>query len=336
MEIDQIDVAHVRASVMSELEESSFFVQAGERSTSKAPFRNFFQWHTVQWNLLDYFLSVDLNDTYLTHLVWAKTDCNELKSVVTSRFTSSTVFLSLLVNTQMAVFFSPSDLVTDTRNVLKSRDIVGHPLEFMAGFILSVGTYASLCGLLANFTAWSILGVLSQENAAIILRSKIGLYAAVFPVRITVFCIYCAFVWLALFWFVVLPGTGAILLTSSGALLLVHISSIFSALGRIIMGTSAMAPEPILDEELAEQLDEQQLNDVLMYEALLARKAKLTPLRQYRMHDYHDYVRGLASSTITPSILRQRRRSTLESDSAVREMEEGQAGAGIHGMSSSL
>jgi hypothetical protein len=112
---------------------------------------------------------------------------------VIARFASTTVFLSLLVSAEIGVLFSPSTIVEEVRKSLGKNET--NTLEFWTGIVLCVSIFFSLSALLANFTSWSIFVVLSQENAATILRSSIGLYSAQMPSRLVISSIYVFFVW---------------------------------------------------------------------------------------------------------------------------------------------
>lgn len=299
---------------------TAYFDHAQYRNDGCCGWQRYFNWYGLQHMPLEYLVSVDLSNIYRRHLVWSKSNGDELLRLVTARFTSTTVFLSLMVNAQIGVFFSPCDVVTNVRHVLQTNDYYDRPIMYAAGITLSVGTYISLCGLLANFTAWSVFVVLSKENAAVVLRSRIGLYAANLPAQIAVVTIYIFFAWLALFWFIVLPGPGALALTLTGILIIVHIASTFSAVGRIIMGTSAMADDPILNRDEAEKLSPDELNDLLVHETHLGRKAAIKVQQQYRMN-YHEVVRSQAPGRT--GFLRQRFPSVKSEDRVVRRMEEG-------------
>ena len=105
-------------------------------------------------------------------MVWAKKDGGELLQIVTARFQSTAIVLSLLVSAEIGTFFSPSRIVTEVRTALRNDQ--KFTLEFWTGIVLIVSIFFSVAALIANFTAWSIFSGLSKENAAIVLRSSIG------------------------------------------------------------------------------------------------------------------------------------------------------------------
>eukprot|EP00977_Amphora_coffeiformis_P016602 scaffold5169_cov172-Amphora_coffeaeformis.AAC.33 len=250
-------------------------------------------WRKLFWNGLPadwtgHFVSVDLSARWRRHLVWAKSDAKQLLQVVTARFTSTTVFLTLLVSAELGTFFSPSRPVEEVRTALENDAF--DTLDFWVAIALSVGIFCAVAALFANFTAWSIFVVLSPENAALILRSSVGLYAAQLPNRLVIASIYTFFVWIVLFWFKLLPLAAAIILGSAGTLLLVHLASTYSAMGEIILATSAMSASTVLEKGDEERLSPAELYKVLLLEHDLAKRAKIPIMKQYRM-DYFNTVR---------------------------------------------
>lgn len=105
-------------------------------------------------------------------MVWAKKDGGELLQIVTARYQSTAIVLSLLVSAEIGTFFSPSRVVSEVRVALREDAI--HTLEFWTGIVLMISIFFSVAALLANFTAWSIFSGVSKQNAPIILRSSIG------------------------------------------------------------------------------------------------------------------------------------------------------------------
>ena len=240
-------------------------------------------------------IPVDLGARYRRHLVWAKTDGDKLLQTVTSRFQSTSVFLSLFVSTTLGkfvvenqgssfqltdhatkisnvllfsnmvkkptgVFFSPAEIVNQVRQALKDGDL---NLKFFAGIALNISFVFSLSALIANVTAWAIFVVLSKPNASTILRSSLGLYAAQLPNRLVLLSFYLFLVWVSLFWFLIMPLSAALMLTVMALGLVSHIASTFSAMGEIIMATSAMSDEPILSEDQEEKMGPKELYHAL-------------------------------------------------------------------------
>jgi hypothetical protein len=79
-----------------------------------------------------------------------------------------------------------------------------------------------------------------------------------------------------------MPKGAALALTIAGVLQLSHIATTYSAMGRVIMATSAMSPDRILTKEEEEKLTPIQLYDVLLLKTYKA-KVNPVPIRlQYR------------------------------------------------------
>lgn len=156
-------------------------------------------WHFLSWSSLladvtSHFVPVDLTAKWRRHLVWAKNDADKLLQVVTARFTSTTVFLTLLVSAELGTFFSPSRPVEEVRTSLENDE--WDTLDFWAGIVLSLSILFAVAALFSNLTAWSIFIVLSPQNAALILRSSMGLYAAQLPNRLVIISLYLFFAWI--------------------------------------------------------------------------------------------------------------------------------------------
>ena len=98
-----------------------------------------------------------------------------------------------------------------------------------------------------------------------------------------------------MFWFKLLPLVAALILGGAGLLLMSHLASTYSAMGEIVMATSAMSNnQPVFSNKA----DEERLTPVELYKILLlqhdlARQAKVPINKQYRM-DYQQYIRQRA------------------------------------------
>ena len=86
-----------------------------------------------------------------------------------------------------------------------------------------------------------------------------------------------------LFWWVNVQGyyKSSLALTVVTFLLLTHVIATFSAMGRVIMGTSAMGHTPILPKGTEEKLLPHELTNVLLTETLIARGLKTKVNLQY-------------------------------------------------------
>lgn len=279
------------------------------------------------------FISVDMTATYRRHLCWAKSDGDELLRVVNGRFTTTITFMSLMLSTEFATFFSPSAIVEGVRQALKDNRIGS--VDYWAGMALTSAILLTLVALVANFNAWAIFNAVSKENAAIILRSSIGLHTAQLPARLALFSTYIFCVWVCkyflgflvsshdgfpkidLFWWIALPFGASIIFIVAGVFSINHIASWFSCMGRIIMANSAMSTTRILDRQYEEMLTPKQLNDVLVEKTRKAYKENISVMKQYR-----------TDNTQSIDIDQQKRasgdsNSSLYSDAQAVEMEEG-------------
>lgn len=71
---------------------------------------------------------------------------------------------------------------------------------------------------------------------------------------------------------------------------MIHIASTFSAMGEVVMASSAMSSSAVLPKSEEESLTPAELYKVLLLERDLARQAHVPVNKQYRM-DYQEYIR---------------------------------------------
>ncbi|CAB9510573.1 expressed unknown protein [Seminavis robusta] len=244
----------------------------------------------------EYLITVDLSNTWRRHLVWSKKNGDELKNVVTQRFASSTVFLSLLFSSELSILYTPSDPGNDIRVALLARDY--RSAEYWTGVVICFAIFFSVTALVANFTATSIFSSLSKENAPIVLRSTLGLYAAQLPSRLVTGAIYLFFLVVICTWVILMPQGLSLGLGVVASILLIHIVNTFSSMGRVIMDSGAMSQIPILDPEEEEKLDPHELSAVLIKRVVLARKAQVPINHQYKV-DYQDTLRDVQEGNVT-------------------------------------
>ena len=186
----------------------------------------------VPRTLYEYVVTVDLSNTFRQHLVWSKKS-SELKELVTARYSSSTVFLSLLVSSEIGILYSPSKPADRIREAL-IEERYGEP-EYWTGLFVCLAIFFSVAALISNFTAWSVFMSLSNENAPIILRSTLGLYAAQLPSRLVTCAIYLFLCVVLLSCWVIMPDNAALFLVCFGLVLLFHIINTFSSISRIVI-----------------------------------------------------------------------------------------------------
>ena len=80
-------------------------------------------------------------------IVWSKKNGDDLKKIVTERFASSTVFLSLLFSSEMGVLYSPSDPGKDIRAALESKNYDSP--DYWLGVALCFAIFFSVSGTLS-------------------------------------------------------------------------------------------------------------------------------------------------------------------------------------------
>lgn len=147
--------------------------------------------------LKDVFFSVELTSLWRRHLIWSHREphqTKELLDIVTGRFASTQIFLSLLFAAEVGTYYSPSRLVTDVRNSLRTGPYEA-PLEYATGIMLIVSIILTGAAVLANYTAFGVFRCVGHENVALILRCDVGLYAATLPSRLTFASIVTFFIW---------------------------------------------------------------------------------------------------------------------------------------------
>mmetsp|Transcript_18680 Transcript_18680/g.27043 ORF Transcript_18680/g.27043 Transcript_18680/m.27043 type:complete len:251 (+) Transcript_18680:107-859(+) len=202
---------------------------------------------------------------------------------MTQRFASNMVFISLLLSAEIAVLFSPSAPADTMRERLKNSEY--DTVDFYAGLALSMSIFLSLSALVATFTAWAIISSISDSNAHCILRSSIGLHATQLPSRLIVSAIGAFLIWNILFLFILLPKVWAIIVTVMACTLYMYIVSIYSALGRLVMFTKAMAGEPIFKKDEEESLPPYDLYTTLLEKAQKEKKRSPNVMLFYRTRD---------------------------------------------------
>jgi len=236
-------------------------------------------WIGIPGRWYDHFVSSDLSAVWRRHLIWSKPAGRSLREALTQRFASTTVFLSLILGTEIRTLFSPSTPANDVRLALKARE---YSLEYFAGVALCLSIFFSIAALIANFTSWGIYTVVGDENLKLIARSSIGLYGAQLPNRLVVLVIYSFYLWVALFWWIIMPTYTASILSCGGVVLIVHIVSTYSAIAQIIMSTGAMSSYRVMDRTYEEEKLPRQLAEELLRRTLEARANETPVSAQYK------------------------------------------------------
>jgi len=252
----------------------------------------------------EHLFTVDQFDVWRKHMLWANTNGQRLQTLLTQRLSSNVVFLSLLLSTEIGVFFSPSSPLNEVRNDFSA----GAPsLDFAAGVFLCLAILMTISAFMANFTAWSIISSISDKNIHAVLRSSLGMYASILPSRLIVVSIYLFFIWIILFFWIVMDQWYALGLTVIGTFLLMHVMSTYSALGRVILHTGAMSDDRVLHTEETDILTPRQLQEALVAKAVEGKKADEDLMRFYRMQQMHsleasrDLEAGVAGASMDSS-----------------------------------
>jgi hypothetical protein len=224
---------------------------------------------------------VDNFSIWRRHLAWAMENGGDLRQYMTQRYASSMVFMSLLLGAELNVLFNSAAVTTQMRKNLFAENVC--TVQFWAGMTILVSVILTILSLISTFTAWGMVSSVSDANAHCILRSSIGQYVAQLPGRFIVTAVYSFLTWVSLFFFLLLPvGFWSILLVVITFALFIHVVTVFSAFGRIIMHTGAMGSKPIFDEATENRLLPHSLHASLHAKASeeLGRKTSIT--RQYR------------------------------------------------------
>jgi hypothetical protein len=199
---------------------------------------------------------------------------------MTQRFASNMVFMSLLLSSEVGVLFSPSQPADRMRARLFAGDVDTY--DFWAGLLLCISIIVTLCTLVATFTAWAIVSPINGRNAHCIIRSSVGLYATQLPSRLIVLAIYLFLSWIVVFVFIMVPRPVAIALTVCAITVFVHIVSVYSALGRLVMYTGAMADTQIFTDEEEDAMLPFELQFTLLKMAHSAKHSGADPRIHYR------------------------------------------------------
>jgi hypothetical protein len=96
-----------------------------------------------------YILALDQFSQWRKHQVWAHRDGEELKNIISQRFASNTIFLSLLISTEVGILFTPSEPGIVFREHLKDGNVA--TWGFWSGIILVIGVFVSICALYTTF-----------------------------------------------------------------------------------------------------------------------------------------------------------------------------------------
>eukprot|EP00531_Pseudo-nitzschia_arenysensis_P017863 CAMPEP_0116126266 /NCGR_PEP_ID=MMETSP0329-20121206/6245_1 /TAXON_ID=697910 /ORGANISM="Pseudo-nitzschia arenysensis, Strain B593" /LENGTH=602 /DNA_ID=CAMNT_0003620347 /DNA_START=34 /DNA_END=1842 /DNA_ORIENTATION=- len=229
----------------------------------------------------EYVIPVNHFSIWRRHNAWAFEDGKDLRSYIGNRYASNMVFMSLLLSTEFGVLFNSSTIASQVRNDL----VEAHwgTVSFWAGLFMIISSLSTILSLISTFTFTAMISAIDEGNAHCILRSSIGQYATELPGRLIVCSIYTFLISFMSFFFILLPvGTFSILLLLGTVFFFVHVVSVFSAFGRIIMHTGAMGRGRIFSNDYEELLVPDSLHNNLLAKAKCNLAHNTSIIRQYR------------------------------------------------------
>jgi hypothetical protein len=227
----------------------------------------------------EFFVTVDQTTLWRRHVAWAKPSGEEIRDYTTQRFSSNMVFLSLLLGTNMNVLFNSSEDSTQMRAALHDQNYAS--LKFYIGVVLALGSCITVIGLVATFTAWGMIGAISDTNSHCLLRSSMGQYVTSLPSRFVVASLYLFLLWLILAVAECMAGPFQWLLVGVVLFLFFQVVISLSAFGRLIIHTGAMSKKRVLDPEFERYLLPSGLHASLLIKASEGSRRRTSVMTQY-------------------------------------------------------
>lgn len=229
----------------------------------------------------EYFIPVNHFSIWRRHNAWAFEDGKDLRAYIGNRYASNMVFMSLLLSTECGVLFNSSTIASQVRDDLVEAN--WGTVSFWAGLFMIISSLLTILSLISTFTFTAMISAIDERNAHCILRSSIGQYATELPGRLIVCSIYTFLISFMSFFFILLPlGTFSICLLLATVFFFVHVVSVFSSFGRIIMHTGAMGKGRIFSSEYEELLVPHSLHNNLLSKAKCNLAHNTSIIRQYR------------------------------------------------------
>ena len=228
----------------------------------------------------EYFVTVDNSVLWQRHVAWAKPKGDVLRTYVTQRFSSNMVFLSLMLASEINVFFNSSHETADMRAILGTQAYSS--LKFWIGIIIALDALVTIIGLLTTFTLWGMISAISDENTHALLRSSIGQYVIGLPPRFIVASLYLFLLWLTLFFVELIKGPLQIAVVFIICFLFFQVVVPLSAFGRLIMHTGGMARRRVLNETFEKELLPSGLHASLLIKATHTLRRNTTAIDQYK------------------------------------------------------
>jgi hypothetical protein len=208
-----------------------------------------------------------------------------------------------MVGTDVAIIYSPAEPADRIREALAKEQV--ESLAYWTGIAVCVSLCLSLCALLCNFTARTTFNCLSKENAPIILRSSIGIYASLLPLRLLQLSMYCFFLVCFLsFWLIMDPTAVGITISLGCAAFLALVLLTLWNISRLIISNGALGEESIMPQDREETYSSSQLSDFLLKQTALAKKARIPVNYQYRV-PYHEILKNVQRGRVEPPLQKE-------------------------------
>ena len=233
----------------------------------------------------EFLVPVDQTTLWRRHIAWAKPNGKDIRDYTTQRFSSNMVFLSLLLGSQMSTLFNSAKFSTDIRYAL--RDEQYGDLKFLIGCVMVLGACVTAIGLIATFTAWSMISAISDSNAHSVLRSSMGQYVTNLPSRFVVAALYLFLTMLVLLIIEIASGPVCYCIVALVVYLFFQTVVSLSSFGRLIIHTGAMGQKKILDPEFERHLLPSGLHASLLILATNGSRRRTSVTSQYRHKAEH-------------------------------------------------
>lgn len=244
---------------------------------------------------VEFFVTVDHFPVWRRHLAWAKEGGADLRTHIMQRFSSSMVFMSLLLGAELGVLFNSSEITTEMRKSMANEDY--GDFRFYTGVTIILSVCTTITALVATFTAWGMISSVSDANMRCVIRSSIGQYVTQLPTHLVVSALYLFLLWVVLFLCDMLSGVGRFLVLLVVGTLFFQVVIAYSAFGRLIVHTGAMGKKCVLSPELEQALLPSGLHASLLLRATTRKKKRTSVVSQYR-------YRSASKSLLTRSMRR--------------------------------
>jgi hypothetical protein len=221
--------------------------------------------------------------------------------------------------TEVSVLFSSSPFCESLREALTEKSY--SDFKYYIGCILLFACFVSVTGIIATFTAWSMISALSETNARCLLRSSLGQYIAIIPSRFATASLYLFVLWLLLFTIDLVAGPACFVLVTVLLVLFFHTIVSLSAFGRLILSTGAMGEPRVLKPEFESDLLPSGLHVALTLKSVERMKRNESVSMLYRRRQ-SQRTESLQSDN-KPSPRSVESASTTESDRALTDLEGG-------------